>query len=1030
MKYSTGLSIGLLLGMNAFTARAQQVTNPWENPAVQTENAITPHASFIPSISEAAALAALPSPLVNSLDGVWKFKLAPSPALRPDSFYLDKYDVRNWSDITVPAHWQTAGFDKYIFTDVEYPIPVNPPYPPQNDNPVGSYRRNFTISPSWTGKQVFLRFGAVNSFFYCWINGQYVGFSKDSKTAAEFDITAYLRKGENNVSVQVFRFSDATYLEGQDMWKLSGIERSVQLIARSPIAVQDFFVKATLDSTYTKGLFNLDVQLNKAASGGRLQIKLLDDKGQTVLQQQGALTGAAKYHFEGLLSTVKNWNAESPHLYTLLITQYDKKGKLVECIAHKTGFRTVEIRNGLLLVNGVAVKIKGVNRHEHNMYTGKVITVESMKEDLQLMKQYYINAVRTSHYPNSPEWYRLCDEYGIYVVDEANIECDGMAFHADKTLSDKPLWKQAYLHRTQRMFESNKNHCSIITWSLGNESAFGENFIATYQYLKSKDDSRPVQYEGAGRNEFTDIVCPMYKSPNVMLEYVKEWRNRPFIQCEYAHMMGNGGGNLKAYWDLIYKYPQLQGGFIWDFSDQTFKKKDKAGNAIWAYGRDMGNVGATSDTSYCADGLFAADRTPHPQAFEFKKVIQPVGFEPVALSANSIRLINRLDFTNLDQFTFSWFIKANGIKVAGGVLEAGSLAPHDEKTISLPLPVLAPQPGVEYFLTVAANTRYAGPVLPAGELVAWEQFRLPVYQPALPSKESNKIVSYQDKGDQLSITDGDFEVQFNRTTGWLQSYTWQQQSIMASALEPHFWRAATDNDIGNSQQIRCAVWKDVLQTVRFDSMQVTKTDGQHIIIRTWHYLPAVKAVYKATYTIAAGGEIQVAVAMITGKERMPELPRFGMRLLLQGAFDQVSWLGRGPFDNYADRNTAAAVDVYSMNASQLFHPYPRAQESGYRTEVRWMKLVNGKGIGLMAQGNPLISTGVLHFNMDRLEFDRHAPENNHGGSMTNEDKVWWNIDYKQMGIGGDNSWGATPHAEYWLPYQDYQYSFTLRPTLK
>ncbi|WP_315822087.1 beta-galactosidase small subunit family protein [Paraflavitalea speifideaquila] len=411
-------------------------------------------------------------------------------------------------------------------------------------------------------------------------------------------------------------------------------------------------------------------------------------------------------------------------------------------------------------------------------------------------------------------------------------------------------------------------------------------------------------------------------------------------------------------------------------------------------------------------------------------MIQPVAFEPVALSANSIRLINRLDFTDLDQFTFSWYIKANGVKLHGGDLEVGSLAPHGEKIINLPLPVIAPQPGVEYFLTIEAHTRYASSLLPAGELAAWEQFGLPVFQAPLQPRESNKIVNYQDNGQQITIADGDFELQFNRTTGWLQSYAWQGQPIMASPLQPHFWRAATDNDIGNSQQIRCAVWKDVLQTVRLDSMQVSKTDDGHVTIHTWHYLSAVKAVYQATYTVAAGGEVQVAVGMIAGKERMPELPRFGMRLLLQGAFDQVRWLGRGPFDNYADRNTAAAVDVYSMNASQLFHPYPRAQESGYRTEVRWMQLVNGKGMGLIAQGNPLISAGVLHFNMDRLEFDRHAAENNHGGSMINEDKVWWNIDFKQMGVGGDNSWGAKPHAEYWLPYQDYHYSFTLRPIVK
>ncbi len=1029
MRYSTGLMIGLLACLHVLTARSQQTQPPWQNPGIQTENALAPRASFMPAASEAAALARSPSPYCMPLDGTWKFKLSASPAARPPDFFLDRFDVSGWDDIKVPAHWQTEGFDRFVFTDVEYPIPVNPPFPPQSDNPVGSYRRTFSVPAAWNGRDVRLRFGAVNSFFYCWVNGRYVGLSKDSKTAVEFDVTRYLRKGENTVSVQVFRFSDATYLEGQDMWKLSGIERSVQLIARPKVAVADFFVKAGLDSTYTNGVFSLDVSLSAPAQNGRLEIRLLDAKNNTVLQQQRAFDGTAAYRFNATLGAVKSWSAESPHLYTLLISQFDERGKLVECIAHKTGFRTVEIRNGLLLVNGVAVKIKGVNRHEHDMHTGKVITVESMVEDIRLMKQYNINAARASHYPNSPDWYRLCDEYGIFVVDEANIECDGMSFHPMKTLSDKPEWKEAYLHRTRRMFEASKNHCSVITWSLGNESGFGENFVATYRYLKSKDDTRPVQYEAAGRNEFTDIVCPMYKSTSVLLEYVRDWRDRPFILCEYAHMMGNGGGNLKAYWDLMYRHPQLQGGFIWDFSDQTFKKKDKAGHDIWAYGRDMGNVGLTSDTSYCADGLFAADRTPHPQAFEFKKVIQPVDFEAVPFSANSVRLINRLDFTNLDQFSFRWFIRSNGKNIAEGELQVGSIAPHQSKIITVPVPAIKAMRGAEYFLTIVASTRYATPAVPAGHPAAWEQFPLPVQVAALPVQAGGNTLTVQEDQQQVNVSDGDAEIIFSRQTGWLSAYAWKQAPVMKSALEPHFWRAATDNDIGNSQQMRCAVWKDVLQTARLDSMRLERSDRQ-VTVRTWHSLPAVKAVYTAAYVIQPGGIINVTVAMKTGRDRLPELPRFGMRMRLHGAFDEVTWLGRGPFDNYVDRNTAAAVDVYRMKADRLFHPYPRAQESGYRTDVRWMTLANANGVGLTATGSPLISTGVLHFDMDRLEFDRHAKENNHGGSMVNEDLVWWNIDYKQTGVGGDNSWGATPHAEYMLPYRDYGYSFTLSPAVK
>uniref|UniRef100_UPI00262CA479 glycoside hydrolase family 2 TIM barrel-domain containing protein n=1 Tax=Chitinophaga sp. TaxID=1869181 RepID=UPI00262CA479 len=786
MKISIGWSIGLICFF--WQATAAQTPDAWQNPAVQTENALPPRASFTPYASESDALAAKPSPNVLLLDGLWKFHLSPNPAQRPRRFFADDFSVAEWKDIKVPAHWQTEGFDRFIFTDVEYPIPVNPPYPPENDNPVGSYRRSFRVPENWNGKRVVVRFGAVNSFFYCWVNGKYVGLGKDSKTAAEFDVTEYLRKGENTVAVEVFRFSDATYLEGQDMWKLSGIERSVELIARPKVAVQDFFVKSLLDSSYQHGIFQLDITMNAPSTGGRLQVSLTAADGQPVFQSQQPLQNQTHYHFETNLQHVKSWNAEHPHLYTLLISQFDRNGRLVESIAHQTGFRTVEIRNGQLLINGAAVKIKGVNRHEHDMHTGKVITVQGMVEDIRLMKMYNINAVRSSHYPNSPDWYRLCDEYGLYVVDEANIECDGMYFHADKTLSDKPAWKEAYMHRTRRMFEANKNHPSVITWSLGNESGFGENFIATYQYLKSKDNTRPVQYEAAERNAYTDIVCPMYKSTSVMLEYVRRWRDRPYIQCEYAHMMGNGGGNLQDYWDLIYRHPQLQGGFIWDFSDQAFKKKDKAGRDIWAYGRDMGNVGATSDTSFCADGLFAADRTPHPQAYELKKVLQPVTFAAAPLSANAIAVTNRHDFTNLGAYGFSWFVERNGKRIAEGKLDKLDIAPQATRIVHLPLPKM--ENGGEYFLTVQAHTSAVAPLVPAGHLAAWEQFPLQPgnFQPPVLSGPS---ADYREDGQSVRFFGNGFDIRFDKQTGWLAQYALGGKEILLSPLQPHFWREPT-----------------------------------------------------------------------------------------------------------------------------------------------------------------------------------------------------------------------------------------------
>lgn len=1005
--------------------------NDWESPGLVSQGALKPHAFFIPYASEADAMTKSASSFIQSLDGSWKFNLANTPATAPADFFKDEYDVSKWHNIKVPANWQTEGFDKFIFTDVEYPIPPDPPFVPKDYNPVGSYKRNFTIPAGWHGKDIVIHFGAVNSFFYLWINGNRVGFSKDSKTPAEFDITKFIRKANNTVAVQVFRFSDGTYLEGQDMWKLSGIERSVYLMARPKTAIYDFHVKAGLDAGYKDGVFNLSLSLNrqplKTGEENFIEVKLLDSTGNRLFYEKQNLTAEKINDFHSTIKNVQQWNAEHPCLYTLIINHKKRNGEMIESISQKIGFRTIEIKHGLLQVNGVAVKIKGVNRHEHDMVTGKVITVESMITDIRLFKQYNINAVRCSHYPNREEWYELCDQYGIYVIDEANIECDGMDFHPLKTLSDKPEWKAAYLDRTERMFERDKNFCSIITWSLGNESRFGENFIASYQLLKSKDDTRPVQYEEARDNPYTDIVCPMYKNTAFLQEYVKEWRSRPLIQCEYAHMMGNGGGNLKDYWDMIYKYEQLQGGFIWDFSDQAFKKKDENGRAIWGYGRDMGNVGATSDTSFCADGLFNADRSPKPQAFELKKVYQDIGFESIPFSEKNIRITNRFDFTSLSNYSFTWNIKGNGKIVAEGIIEDVNIAPHQSKEFELKIPVIEVQPGTEYFLNIQAKTKTGAALIDKDFLIAKEQFLLP-WKKELPPVTATKYPSLQqtDDGNKVQIFNANFSVAFNRKSGWLEAFLYKNNSILYSSLMPHFWRAATDNDIGNSQQMRCAVWKHAADDARLDSFSINTINEQQTEIRTVHYLPSADAVYSVQYLINANAAVLVQVQMKAGSKSLPELPRFGMKVLLKKEFDKVTWLGRGPFDNYQDRNYAADVDMYHLDADSLFFPYARAQESGYRTDVRWMALQNRNGFGLQAAGKPVISTGVLHFDMDKLEFDRNAPQNNHGGSITNDDFIWWNIDYKQMGVGGDNSWGAKTHGEYLLPYSNYQYSFELK----
>ncbi|TCC97949.1 DUF4981 domain-containing protein [Pedobacter hiemivivus] len=996
---------------------AQQ--NDWENPEQPSFNTSPAHAHFIPA--EAPKL---------PLDGMWRFKLAQNPSLRSLDFFKRPEQTKNWAQIKVPANWQTEGFDKYVFTDVEYPIPPNPPFVPKDYNPVGSYQREFTIDPSWTGRQIFVHLGAVNSFFYLWINGQYIGFSKDSKTPTEFDITKALKTGKNTVSLQVFRFSDATYLEGQDMWKLSGIERSVYLIARPIFHLFDFKVNSTLDTLYKDGLFGLKVVFNKTADQkeqGKLKVELFNASGKLVYQSEQPIKTDKTFNFHTKIPNVKSWNAEHPNLYQLKITHLNQKGLKVESIVHPLGFRTVEVKNGLFLVNGVPIKIKGVNRHEFNMITAKVITEADMLLDIRRMKEMNINAVRTSHYPNAERWYSLCDKYGLYVVDEANIECDGMSFTPLITLSDKPIWKNAYLDRVQRMWERDKNFTCIVTWSLGNESGFGENLMACYTWLKVNDDSRPVQYEAAKDERYSDIFCPMYKSITVMENYVKTWRNRPLIQCEYAHMMGNSGGNLKDDWDLIYRYPQLQGGFIWDFCDQTFAIKDKKGNKIWGFGRDMGTVGLTSDTSFCADGLLAADRTFHPQAYELQKVYQNVGFEAKDLDKYIFTITNRFDFTDLANYKLSWRIKGDGKIVAQGDVDELSLLPRGEKDVQFNVPSFIPKRGVKYFINLEFRTRKAAELLPVGFVIAREQFILPIQVNGAAIQEEIPALGLKNDNAKLLFSGKGFTVGFNQKTGLLESYQVAGKELIQQALEPHFWRAATDNDIGNSLQIRSKVWQNAFKTAQLKSLEYTKISPSTYQVKTAYYLPAVDANVNINYEVKGDGDIMVDYQLKTRNGKYPEPQRIGMRVILNPSYDQVSWLGRGPYDNYIDRNYASAVDLYKMKANALFYPYPRAQESGYRTDVTWAALQNPAGTGLMAIGKTTLSIGILHFDMKNLDYDRDAKENIHGGSMVDEGKVWWNIDFQQMGVGGDNSWGAQTHPQYRLPYKDYNYSFTLRP---
>jgi len=1017
--------------------------NDWENPEVVHRNREPARCSWYPFPDVETALRGDPmqSPFVTSLNGTWKFRWVRKPAERPKDFYKDDYDVSAWDDIRVPANWELEGYGTPIYTDMEYPFPSDPPRIPHDWNPVGSYKRTFTIPKKWKGRQVFLYFGGVKSAFYVWVNGRNIGYSQGSKTPAEFNITEYLREGDNTLSLEVYRWSDGAYLEDQDYWKISGIERDVLLLSTPNVYVRDFFVRAGLDEDYKNGLLYLDVDLKNAltqkAGKHTVEVRLVEEERMSpaVLEMtRDVILGPSDdihISFESTVPHPKKWSAETPNLYSLVISLLDSAGNKLEALSCGIGFRTVEIKDRQLLVNGVPVTIRGVDRHEHDPITGRVITKELMIKDIRLMKRFNINAVRTSHYPNRPEWYDLCDRYGLYLVDEANIEAHGSdPYNPEKTLADKPQWREAFMDRTVRMVERDKNHPSVIVWSLSNETGYGQNFRDTYQWIKQRDPTRPVQSEDATRlGGLTDIYCPMYNTIDQIVAFAQSDDPRPLILCEYAHAMGNSVGNLQDYWDAIQAYPSLQGGFIWDWVDQTFLKENEEGVAFWAYGGDMGFTGVPNDSNFCVNGLVHADRTPHPHIWEVKKVYQPVQIRPVDMKAGFVKIINTYDFVNLNTLRFIWEIEGDGRRITGGELSKLDVAPGDSIIVDLELPEIEPEPGVEYYLMVGALTRNRTELVPMGHTVAWEQIKLPVYKQARRI-DTTKLpeIALSENDDEIALSGREFSLRFSEELGTLCSFKFRGTELVRSGLIPDFWRPVTDNDLGGGLARICRVWQHAEMNRKVEEVSAQRIDDRTVRVDIRLGLPDVGSVYRTTYTVYGSGDVIVENGFTPGREGLPDLPRFGMMMILPGAFSNVSWYGRGPHESYWDRKTGAAVDVYSGTVWEQFHAYARPQETGNKTDVRWIALTNGRGIGLLAVGMPLLSTSALPVLPEDLDWRKDRPQQ-HGGEIYPKDLVTLKLDYGQMGVGGDTSWGsrAWPHPEYRLPPKEYRYRFRLRP---
>jgi beta-galactosidase len=1021
------------------------IANDWENSQMVGLNKEEPRASFFAFNSRPEALENDPgkSSSYHSLNGTWKFNFVTKPEDRPVDFFKDDYSLENWAEIQVPGNWELQGFGTPIYTDTEYPFPNNPPYIPHDYNPVGSYKRSFNIPESWRNKQVFVHFAGAKSAMYVWVNGQKAGYSQGSKTPAEFNVTKYIRPGENTLACELYRFSDGAYLEGQDYWKMSGLERDVYLYARPPVHISDYFLHSDLDNNYKDGLFSIDLSLRNLAHTNvdqlQLRVELLNnDEDQTKIinySNNVSLKGneIKEFQFETkAIRDVRQWSAETPNLYTVLITLSDYEGKTIEAISAKTGFRKVEVKDGLFRINGEPVYIKGVNRHEHDPVTGRYVTTESMIKDITLMKRFNINAVRTSHYPNIPEWYDLCDKYGLYIIDEANIEAHGSEpYNPVKTLADKSEWTQAFLERTRRMVERDKNHPCIIGWSLGNETGYGKNFEITYQWIKDRDPSRPVQSEDAGLNGKSDIYFPMYRTIDQMIKFARSADPRPLILCEYAHAMGNSVGNLQDYWDAIETYPALQGGFIWDWVDQTFLKKTDSGKSFWAYGGDMGFVGVENDSNFCANGLVQADRQLHPHIWEVKKVYQYIKFNPLDLLSGRIEILNEFDFTNLKDFEFIWTIEENGQTITRETFPGPGILPHTSKAVRLNLPDIDPEPGAKYFLKISVQTNKATELVPKSFEVAWDQFQLPIQREVIKSDlKSLPELTWRESDLAIEVRGLNFHLKYDKKAAVISSFKYKEKELIQSGPQPNFWRAPTDNDLGYGMPDLLSVWKDAGKNKKVDQIKIKEEGNQCLVISISTHLESIQSKYYTKYRIFGNGIIEVFCALEPSRVRLPELPRFGTTLILSGRYKYVSWFGRGPQESYRDRKTGAAIGLYSGTVWEQYHPYVRIQETGNKSDVFWIAVYDEEGNGLMVVGDGVLSTSAHQFLNEDL---RYIPKTNrHGNLLEPRDLVTLNIDYKQMGVGGDTSWGwrAQPHPRYSLPPQNYTYRFYLRPFTK
>lgn len=1255
LKRACALLTFVSASLSAEGQATQPTRPPWLDPSVTGINRLPPRA--VRAVHAEREQASGESPYVRSLNGDWKFHWSPNPASRPADFFGDEFNDSTWTTIPVPSNIEIEGHGVPIYTNFTYPwLIVDPPIIPSDDNPVGSYRTTFEVPANWTGRNVFVRFDGVSSAFFVWVNGRFAGFSKDSRTAAEFNITALLREGSNLLAVEVYRWSDGSYLEDQDFWKLSGIFRDVALVSQAPTFIRDVEVHTDLDDDYTDGVLRVSATVNRGthpAAGETIGCELFQADGSRIFfaEAQPATRDEADeavVSFRGDIRRPMQWSAEAPYLYRLLITLRDARGREFEVVSTHVGFREVELRGGRLLLNGRPIILRGVNRHEHDPQRGQAITVESMLSDIRLMKQFNINAVRTSHYPNHPTWYELCDRFGIYVIDEANIESHGMGY-GERSLAKNTDWLAAHMDRTVRMVERDKNHASVLIWSLGNEAGMGPNFSQTSKWIKQRDPSRPTFYERAGDDPATDIICPMYPPPSYLRDYASREHRRPLILCEYTHAMGNSNGNLDGYWNLILGSHQLQGAFVWDWVDQgirmpirprytiadrsrnnadgifrgdpnaqdgprgyveflasdTLDLRDaltievtytpqhtvaqapllakgdtayaikqladsvefyvyamRAGeeryqwvNAVapvpsdwfgkshrvtgvfdgrelilyfdgkrvaaaslygtiatnaynlgiardtenpdrvcgalieqvriyshalgatkvayverrdeddglvlyavlrdvkeagewsgpiatrgvpanlakhppgnvadcfWAYGGCFGPTGTPTDDNFCCNGLVAPDRTPHPGLFAIQKTYQPLRVRAIDSTHGIIEITNWLDFLSLDDYLVGrWELLANDQQLASGTIPDLHIAPRDQRTISLPLPEVTPQPGVEYFLNLSFELRVATEWAPSGHRIAWEQFQLPIAAaPRVTPFTDMPPVKLIRTPTKLTVRAAEATWGIDATTGLLNSCEFRGRELIRDPLRPDFWRAPTDNDRGNHMPSRQGVWFTAHRDWQLESIDTQEIAPQCVAVTARAKLPRINSTYTLTYSFFGNGELRVSAGLTPGNQWLPDMPRFGMRIGIHPELSQITWFGRGPHETYSDRAQAMVGRYQGAVSDQYCRAYSEPSEAGNKVDVRWVCLQGEGGLGILAIGEPLLSVSANSFGAEQLQQAKHPHE------IDRLNYTVLNLDFKQMGIAGDDSWGALPHPEFRIYPRALAYEFRLMP---